>query len=132
MAEDNLLGEFLKARRGRVRPADVGVAASGRRRVAGLRRDELARHAGLSEPYLARLEQGVDRHPSPQVLEALARALLLDPDASAHLFALADPDLPRHRETEVAPDVQQLLDSWSGSAAYVRNRRFDVLTANKR
>ncbi|AEW99246.1 DNA-binding protein (plasmid) [Streptantibioticus cattleyicolor NRRL 8057 = DSM 46488] len=127
-----MLGEFLKARRGRVRPSRAERSAPGRRRVAGLRRDELARLAGISEPYLTRLEQGVDRHPSPQVLEALARALELDADTSAHLFALAAPGPGRPAEAEVAPDVHQLLDAWVDSPAYVRNRRLDVLAANKR
>ncbi|WP_327155034.1 helix-turn-helix domain-containing protein [Streptomyces tubercidicus] len=111
MAADNALGEFLKARRGRVSPSHADLPAHGRRRVAGLRRDELAQPAGISEPYLTRLEQGVDQHPSPQVLRALARALELDADASAHLFALAGPDPVRPEETEVTPDVHQLLDT---------------------
>ncbi|WEV24101.1 helix-turn-helix transcriptional regulator [Streptomyces sp. 71268] len=131
MAADNALGEFLKARRGRVPPAHADRSAHGRRRVAGLRRDELARLAGISEPYLTRLEQGVDRHPSPQVLRALVRALELDTDASAHLFVLADPEPVRPSETEVTPGVRQLLDTWAGSPAFVRNRRFDVLAANR-
>lgn len=131
MAADNVLGEFLRARRGRVPPSHADLPAHGRRRVAGLRRDELARLAGISEPYLTRLEQGVDQRPSPQVLRALARALELDADASAHLFTLAAPDPGRSPETEVTPDVHQLLDAWPGSPAYVRNRRFDVLAANK-
>lgn len=131
MATDNALGEFLKARRGRVPPSRANPPAVGRRRVAGLRRDELAGLAGISEPYLTRLEQGIDRHPSPQVLRALARALELDADASAYLLALADPDPARPTETEVSAEVHQLLDTWAGSPAYVRNRRFDVLAANK-
>ncbi|MFI6564147.1 helix-turn-helix domain-containing protein [Streptomyces sp. NPDC050534] len=131
MAADNVLGEFLKARRGRVAPA-AGLAGPGRRRVAGLRREELAQLAGISEPYLTRLEQGVDRHPSPQVLRALARALELDADAAAHLSALAAPDPVAPLESEVSPDVHRLLDAWVDAAAYVRNRRFDVLAANKR
>ena len=120
MAAGNALGEFLKARRGRVPPSRADLPAHGRRRVAGLRRDELAR-----------LEQGVDRHPSPQVLRALARALELDDDTRAHLFALAAPDPVPPVETEVAPDLHQLLDGWVGTPAYVRNRRFEVLAANK-
>ncbi|GAA0318988.1 helix-turn-helix transcriptional regulator [Actinoallomurus spadix] len=133
MATDNALGEFLKARRGRVRPShkDLPASAAGRRRVPGLRRDELALLAGISEPYLTRLEQGTDRHPSRQVLEALARALELDADASAYLFALADPDPVRPSPAEVTPDVHQLLDAWVDRPAYVRDRGFDVLAANK-
>jgi transcriptional regulator with XRE-family HTH domain len=130
MAADNAFGEFLKARRGRVPPSRADLPVHGRRRVAGLRRDELARLAGISEPYLTRLEQGVDRHPSPQVLGALARALELDADACAHLFALAAPAPVPPAETEVAPDVHQLLEAWC-TPAYVRDRRFEVLAANK-
>ena len=128
---ENLLGEFIKARRARVRPEEAGVKNYGRRRVAGLRRDELASLAGLSEPYLTRLEQGVDRNPSVQVLESLAGALRLDPDATAHLLALADSGPTRAPEPDLADDVQRLLDAWEAMPAYVRNRRFEVLAANK-
>ncbi|WP_330284831.1 helix-turn-helix domain-containing protein [Streptomyces sp. NBC_00588] len=131
MATDNALGEFIKARRGRIPPSRAALPAPGRRRVAGLRREELARLAGISEPYLVRLEQGVDRHPSPQVLRALAQALELDADGAAHLFALAAPEPVGPSRTEVTADVHQLLDAWVGTPAYVRDRRFEVLAANK-
>lgn len=131
MTRDNLLGEFLQARRARVRPGEVGLASYGRRRVPGLRRDELAESAGVSVQYLTRLEQGVDRHPSPQVLDALAAALRLDPDAAAHLHVLAAPPAEPHRAREAGTDVRQLLDSWGSTPAYVRDGRFDVLMANK-
>ena len=138
MGGDNLLGEFLQARRGRVQPQDVGLRSYGRRRVPGLRRDELAALAGVSQHYLTRLEQGTDRHPSPSVLHALAAALRLDRDETAHLYALAAPPPagPPAATSDgagdgVSDDVQQLLDSWSHTPAYVRNRRFDVLAANK-
>lgn len=137
MPVDNLLGAFLKARRARIAPSERELALSGRRRVAGLRRDELARLAGISEPYLTRLEQGVDRNPSPQVLQALARALELDADTAAHFYSLAapapdaTPDPARSAESGVSEDVHRLLDAWGGSPAYVRDRRFDVLAANK-
>jgi transcriptional regulator with XRE-family HTH domain len=131
MTRDNLLGEFLQARRARVRPGEVGLASYGRRRVPGLRRDELARLAGVSVQYLTRLEQGVDRHPSPQVVDALATALRLDPDATAHLRAVAAPLSEPHQPSEARVEVQQLLDSWGSTPAYVRDRCFDVLMANK-
>lgn len=131
MTRGNLLGQFLQARRAGIQPSQVGLAGYGRRRVPGLRRDELARLAGVSAQYLTRLEQGVDRHPSPQVLDALATALRLDPDAAAHLRALADPAPARHHSGEAGTEVQQLLDSWGRTPAYVRDRRFDVLMANK-
>jgi len=131
---DNLLGEFLQARRARLLPADAGLVSYGRRRVPGLRRDELARLAGVSVQYLTRLEQGVDRHPSPQVLAALATALRLDPDAEAHLRSLAEPApavTGRPEPAQSGPGVQQLLDSMAATPAYVRDRRFDVLLSNK-
>ncbi|MEV6236171.1 helix-turn-helix transcriptional regulator [Lentzea sp. NPDC051838] len=137
MTRDNVLGEFLQARRARVRPDEVGLPAFGRRRVPGLRRDELALLAGVSVQYLTRLEQGVDRNPSAQVVDALATALRLDADATAHLHALAaspsspatDAAPPPPREATTA--VQHLLDSWGSTPAYVRDGRFDVLMANK-
>jgi transcriptional regulator with XRE-family HTH domain len=132
VAIDNLLGEYLKARRGQVAPDDAGVPIAGRRRVPGLRRAELAELAGVSVPYLTRLEQGRDRRPSAQVLEALARALRLDADATAHLRALAahDEDTAGAESRGVAPGIQQLLDGWTGAAAFVRDRRFDILASN--
>ncbi len=134
--DGNALGCFIKARRALVRPEDAGLPATGRRRVAGLRRDELAALAGVSSHYLTRLEQGRDRHPSEQVLDALGAALRLDPDLTAHLHALArgtssrrgePPDRPAERP---APGTQRLLDAWAGTPAYLRGRRFDVLAAN--
>jgi transcriptional regulator with XRE-family HTH domain len=132
VAIDNLLGEYLKARRGQVAPDDAGLPIAGRRRVPGLRRAELAELAGVSVPYLTRLEQGRDRRPSAQVLEALARALRLDADATAHLRALAahDEDTAGAESRGVAPGIQQLLDGWTGAAAFVRDRRFDILASN--
>ncbi|PZG16444.1 helix-turn-helix transcriptional regulator [Nonomuraea aridisoli] len=132
----NALGSFLQARRARVRPEDVGLPSTGRRRVAGLRRDELATLAGVSLAYLTRLEQGRDRHPSEQVLDALGAALRLDPDLTAHLHALARatskrPARPPHRSPErAAPGTRHLLDAWTDIPAYLRGRRFDVLAAN--
>jgi transcriptional regulator with XRE-family HTH domain len=124
------IGEFLKARRALVRPEDVGIARYGRRRVPGLRRGELAELAGVSSHYLVRLEQGRDTHPSEQVLDALARALRLDGDATAHLHALARPRETAPAPERVAPGMQQLLDAWTGTPAYVRGRHLDVLASN--
>lgn len=126
------LGEMLKARRAVLRPDEVGLSTSGRRRVAGLRRDEVAALAGVSEPYLKRLELGRADNPSAQVLDALARALRLDSDATAHLHLLATaPAEPDSDEPEVAwPGVSQLLDAWVDTPAYVRGRTFDVLASN--
>jgi len=94
---ENRIGEFLRARREQVRPEEVGIPDLGsRRRVPGLRREELAMLAGVSADYYVRLETGRDQHPSEQVLDALARALRLDDDATVHLHELARP-APRRR-----------------------------------
>jgi transcriptional regulator with XRE-family HTH domain len=128
----NLIGEYLRARRELIRPEDVGLPANGHRRVPGLRRDELAMLAGISTEYYTRLEQGRDRRPSPQVLDAVGRALGLDDDATAHLHALGTPEAPRRRRAErVRPGVQQLLDAWTGTPAYVQSPLQDVLAANR-
>jgi transcriptional regulator with XRE-family HTH domain len=134
MAHENLIGEYLRARRELVRPQDVGIPdPSSRRRVPGLRREEVAMLAGVSSDYYIRLEQGRDQHPSRQVLDALARALQLDDDATAHLHRLATPT-PRHRKTprpEKTPaGILQLIASWSETPAYVHSRYMDVLAAN--
>lgn len=132
----NALGEFLRARRERVRPEDVGLSGGGLRRVPGLRREEVALLAGISSDYYLRLEQGRDRNPSVQVLEALARVLRLDTSATAHLVGLAQPERPaasrrRTRRPEAVPaSVRELLDTWSAHPSYVQNRFTDCLAAN--
>lgn len=83
------LGDFLRARRGRLRPHDVGLEPGGRRKVTGLRREELALLAGLSTDYYQRIEQGREVRPSDDVLDALAGALSLDHKERRHLFTLA-------------------------------------------
>jgi hypothetical protein len=87
VSSGNALGEYLCARRKLVSPESAGIPHIGRRRVPGLRRDELSLLAGVSSDYYVRLEQGRDRNPSPQVLDALARALQLNDEATAHLHA---------------------------------------------
>lgn len=133
MSADNTLGEYLRARRGLVRPEDAGLPAGGARRVAGLRREEVAVLAGISSDYYLRLEQGRDRNPSVQVLEALARALRLDQAATDYLLDLAAPQSPhRQRPPErgtVPAGIRQLLDVL-GLPAFVEGRYFDVLAAN--
>jgi transcriptional regulator with XRE-family HTH domain len=81
MATRSALGEFLRVRRERLRPEDVGLPSGWRRRVPGLRREEVALLAGISVEYYLRLEQGRDQHPSDQVLHSIARALRLDSTA---------------------------------------------------
>jgi transcriptional regulator with XRE-family HTH domain len=133
-AGGNRIGEYLRARRQLVRPADVGLHSIGRRRVPGLRREELAMLAGISSDYYLRLEQGRDQNPSEQVLDALAKALQLNDDAVAHLYSLARPTprggRTRGRSDRVPTGVQHLLASWSHMPAYVHNRYMDVLAAN--
>src|SRR5215467_12003541 len=88
------LREFLRVRRARLRPEDVGIQSIGQRRVPGLRREEIASLAGMSVDYYVRLEQGRDLTPSPSVLDALARALRLDDVEREHLYSLIRPVVP--------------------------------------
>ena len=135
------LGAFLRARRARVRPEDVGLPPGlGIRRTPGLRREELAALAGVSIDYLTRLEQGKETNPGTGVLDALAGALLLDDDAHAHLYALANEVAHRTAPTRpgddalssraVRPSLEQLLERLRPSPACVLNRISDVLAAN--
>jgi len=130
----NELGEFLQVRRSRVSPADVGFPTALGRRVRGLRREEVAVLAGVSADYYARLEQGRERRPSGQVVDALARALCLDSDACWHAYRLAGlvpkPDAPTPGEEKVAGSLLQLMDAFPAAVAYVLNRRMDVLASN--
>ncbi|MFC9435937.1 helix-turn-helix domain-containing protein [Nocardia sp. NPDC057030] len=130
------LGDFLQARRARLRPADVGVPDVGpRRRVTGLRREELAQLAGVSVSYYTRLEQGLSRGASAEVLDAIARALLLDDHERAHLDRLADaarrtPRVRRPRPEQLAEETRDLLRAVDGVPALVLGRRTDVLAWN--
>lgn len=130
---DNTLGDFLRARRSGLRPEDVGMASYGVRRVAGLRREEVAVLAGVNVDYYTRLEQGRERHPSSQVLDALSRALQLDTDARAHLHRLAGiapNDRPVPQRNVVSPALRQLMDGYSHTPAFVVNGALDILAAN--
>ena len=131
---DNELGVFLRARREAVTPADVGLPTGPRRRTPGLRRAELATLAGVSVDYLARLEQGRDRHPSAQVLAALADALCLSADERHHLRLILakskGSDLCPGVEPpvrSVRPTVQAVLDRLEPTPALVVNRLSEVL-----
>jgi transcriptional regulator with XRE-family HTH domain len=129
------LGEFLRSRRDRLTPRDAGVRSYGRRRVPGLRREEIAQLAGVSVTYLTRLEQGQSQNASDAVIDALARALQLDPDERAHLFALAHPapaKRSRRSRAEVAkPGAEQLLHSMREVPALLLGRFNDVLGWNR-
>lgn len=132
---DNALGAYLRARRELVQPEDVGVRVTGVRRTPGLRREEVATLAGISADYYLRLEQGRDRNPSTQVLDALARVFALDAAARAYLHELAGlsgtPTQRRRdaRAERVPAGTLQLLDV-IGLPAFVEDRSFDVLAAN--
>ncbi|KUM74663.1 helix-turn-helix domain-containing protein [Streptomyces curacoi] len=130
------LSEFLRTRRARLKPEDVGLPDFGRhRRVPGLRREELAQLAGVSVAYYTRLEQGNGRNVSAEVLDAIARALRLSDAEHAHLTHLAKPKQhkkkPAARSQQVRPALRQLLDSIEGVPAYISGRRSDILAWNR-
>jgi len=125
------LGEFLRSRRAAVTPQDVSLPTDGRRRVPGLRREEVAELAGVSADYYVRLEQGRERRPSAQVLDAVAGALRLPDDARLHLFRLAGlAPLATPAADDVDPQLLRLLDAWPDNPALISGRAFDVLAAN--
>ncbi|MFH8560705.1 helix-turn-helix domain-containing protein [Streptomyces sp. NPDC017988] len=129
------LSEFLRSRRARLQPQDVGLTGFGRhRRVPGLRREELAQLAGVSVAYYTRLEQGNGRNVSSEVLDAIARALRLTDAEHAHLTRLAKPKALKKkraaRRQHMRPALQRLLDSIDGTPAYVVGRRSDILAWN--
>ncbi|MEU1387628.1 MULTISPECIES: helix-turn-helix transcriptional regulator [unclassified Nonomuraea] len=130
MNRDELAG-FLRSRRARVTPSDVGLPGGGRRRTPGLRRQEVAQLAGMSIDYYIRLEQGRGPHPSRQVLGALGRALMLDQDERAHLFRLAGQVLetPRIRQ-DVPASILHLLAFLEDVPAYVLDARYDLRAWN--
>ena len=127
----NALGDYLWARRQQVRPEDCGLVPGARRRVAGLRREELAMLAGISAEYYLRLEVGRDKHPSPQVIAALAQALRLDTLATQHLQYLAAPTGSDLQHVEAAPAyaLAEVIEQFLIPAALV-NRYLDILAAN--
>lgn len=130
-AKAHELGAFLRSRRTLLAPGDVGLPTLGVRRTSGLRREELARLAGVSAGYYVRLEQGRAPYPSPGVLGALARALRLTPEEHAHLFALAGRLRPEPEPTTAAPAARRMLELLAPpTAAYVISRHSDVLLWN--
>lgn len=130
------LTEFLRTRRARLQPEDVGLRQfGGRRRVPGLRREELAQLAGVSVDYYVRLEQGRTQNVSEEVLGAVAQALRLDDDESSYLRALARPTRARRRPAprpeRVRPGLRRLVEMAGDVPAYVIGRRSDVLAWNR-
>ena len=133
MARSDQLGEFVRTRRARVSPELAGLDVGVRRRVPGLRREELAQLAHVSIDYVVRLEQGRIGRPSSDILEALARALLLDAAERRHLFRLAaasEPTPDGGAGTEVRPGLALLVRSLEPAPAVVLSRRLDLLVWN--
>ena len=137
MPGPNELGDFLRTRRARLRPADVGLPPGpGTRRTPGLRREEIAALAGLSIDYYIRLEQGKETNPSGPILDGLARALRLNEEENAHLYALANHAAGRTARGSrpasrvVRPGIRQLLETVRPCPAYVLTRTSDLLAAN--
>ncbi|MEU6250548.1 helix-turn-helix domain-containing protein [Glycomyces sp. NPDC047010] len=129
--------EFLKSRRDRLTPDRAGVFGSPRRRVPGLRREEVAFLAGVSVDYYVRMERGDLRGVSPEVLDALARALQLDEAETAYLHdlaAAAGPGARRRREPPaegpLRPGLRQFVDAVTGAAVTVQNRPGDIVASN--
>ncbi|WP_329039022.1 helix-turn-helix transcriptional regulator [Streptomyces sp. NBC_01725] len=128
--------DFLTTRRAKITPERAGLPTSGRRRVPGLRREEVAVLAGVSTEWYTRLEKGHINGVSEDVLDAVARALHLDEDERTYLFDLARAAqpasrTPRRRKAVDVPDrVQWLLDSMTLSAAFVTNGRLDIVATN--
>ena len=137
VAGGNEIREFLTTRRARITPDQAGLRDYGRRRrVSGLRREEVAMLAGISVEYYTQLERGTVRGVSEDVLDAIARALQLDDVERTHLFDLVRaakqrPAKGRKSAEHVRPGVQRLLDSMTEAAAFVRNSRLDILSANR-
>ena len=122
----------LRSWRERVSPAEAGLPEGGRRRVTGLRRQEVAQLSGLSVEYLARLEQGRAGHPSPSVLTALARVLRLSDQERAHLFRAADQAEPANGQMKrrITPSVQRILDRLTDTPVTVVDASWQCITAN--
>ncbi len=128
------LADFLRQRRAKLSPAEVGLPPGIRRRTPGLRREEVAHLASIGTSWYVWLEQGRDVHPSAQVLESLAHALRLTPHERRHLFLLAGQPLPPPvlpEEENVSSALQQMLDDLNPSPAYILGRRYDYLAWNR-
>lgn len=132
--DENVLGVFLRSRRERLRPEDVGGSTGGRRRTPGLRREEVAALAALSPDYYSRLEQGRVKSPSASALASLARALRLSDEEQQHLFRLAGQHAP-HRHSPLAhvdSSMQYLLDTLEATTpAQVCDSILTVIAQNR-
>ncbi|MGV9835115.1 helix-turn-helix transcriptional regulator [Nocardia niigatensis] len=131
MSDRSEMGEFLRSRRSRLRPDEIGLPVWGRRRVPGLRREEVAHLAGVSVEYYVRLEQGRAEAVSEGIVEAIATALRLSADERRHLRNLARPPRSLSRAgTPLRSGLQQLLDSMLRTPAYIVGHRTDILAWN--
>lgn len=134
MSNSSELGEFLRVRRAALQPEDVGLLNYGIRRVPGLRREELAMLAGVSNTYYTRLEQGLSNNASESVIDSIARALNLNKDERAHLFNLARPGKTKRRTMtkpdKARPGTLRLIRSMFTTPAVVLGRRSEVLAWN--
>jgi transcriptional regulator with XRE-family HTH domain len=127
------LSDFLRTRRAKIAPSDVGLADGPRRRTPGLRREEVALLANIGTTWYTRLEQGLPINVSVEVLAAISRALRLTSDERRHLYLLAglSPTLPPQDEERVSELVKRVLAALDPSPAYIRGRRWDVLAWNR-
>ena len=127
------LHEFLQARRAALKPEQVGLQATGRRRAPGLRREEVASLACVGLTWYTWLEQGRNIHVSEEMLQRIARALRLSPNDTIYLFSLAGRRPPEiaTSEEKIEPSVQLALDGFTAGPAWVLNRRVDVIAFNR-
>lgn len=127
------LADFLRRRRGELRPEDVGLATGTRRRVSGLRRGEVAELTGMSADYYTRLEQARGPQPSEQMLAAIARALRLTIDERDHLYRISGHHAPNRTplDTHVAPALQRVLDRLEDTPALVLSSLAETLVQNR-
>jgi transcriptional regulator with XRE-family HTH domain len=128
------LADFLRTRRARLQPAELGLPTRSRRRTPGLRREEVAELANIGVSWYTLLEQGQAVNPSRQVLKSLAQALKLDPAEEQHLFLLAGQELPPKasvEEEKVTEALQRVVEALSPHPAFVIGRRWDVLFWNR-
>lgn len=133
VTHENLLGTYLKQRRTRLDPAAFGLPAA-RRRTPGLRREEVAQRANISPTWYTWLEQGRGGAPSPDVLDRIARALMLTAAEREHLFLLGlgrPPEVRYHKEEGVTPRLQRVLDALDPSPAIIRSATWDVVAWNR-
>ncbi len=132
MPKESALAHFLRNRRAQLQPTDVGLPSGRRRRVSGLRREEVASLAGVSVEYYLRIEQGRESNPSDQVLDGIARALKLDDDTAAYLRDLVrQPRCANRRPPkDLNPAIHTLINSWPLTPVHIHDRALNVVAAN--